>query len=174
MGRKPTISRDRLLDEALALLEGRGLAAVTMRALAARLGVDPMAAYHWFPDKDALLRAAAARAYGRLAPRAPRRSHWQGRVAALAHAYVALLARHRELLRYLTAGDAAPAAAIFDAHFAAAIAPLRLAPRAYRTAQHALVDFLHGFALAGPGLRRRALDDELRVITLGISSLARV
>ena len=170
MGRKRLTSPDRLLDEALALLEQGGLAAVTMRALAARLGLDPMAAYTYFPDKDALLRAAAARAYGRLAPRAPKHARWDRRLAALAHAYVALLSRHRELLRYVTAHAAEPAATIFDAHFAAAIAPLRLTPRSYHTAQHALVDFLHGFALAGP-IDRRALDDELRVIILGISSL---
>jgi len=32
-----------------------GLDGLTMRALGRELGVDPMAAYHWFPDKAAIL-----------------------------------------------------------------------------------------------------------------------
>jgi len=169
--RPPRLSRDLLLRETLRLLEEGGLRAVTMRALAQRLGIDPMAAYHYFPDKDALLRAAAARAYERMrVPRLPRAS-WRARLESLARAYLAMLARSRELLRYVTAHAATTArapAAIFDAHFRDAIEPLRLPPRTREIAQHAFVDFLHGVALAGrvPWPRVRA---ELRVIIEGIA-----
>jgi hypothetical protein len=83
-----------------------------------------------------------------------------------------MLARARELLRYVTADPAAVRAPVraFDAHFRAAVAPLRLRARAYAAAQGAFVDFLHGFALAGvvdPPLLRR----ELRVILAGIEAL---
>ena len=166
------MTRDQLLDETLALLEEGGLAAVTMRALARRLAIDPMTAYQYVDDKDALLRAAAARAYERLdVPRV--RGDWRARLTALAIAYVAMLVGARELLRYVTGDPDALRAPVraFDAHFRAAVAPLRLGPRAYAAAQGAFVDFLHGFALAGP-VDPRHLRRELRVILGGIAAIA--
>ena len=40
---------------ALAIVDRDGLDGLTMRALGRELGVDPIAAYHWFPDKAAIL-----------------------------------------------------------------------------------------------------------------------
>lgn len=47
--------RRAVLDAALALFKESGLAGVTMRGVAARVGVSAMALYHYFPSKDALL-----------------------------------------------------------------------------------------------------------------------
>lgn len=55
MARKALISRDSILDATLALADREGLEAVSMRAVAARLGVTPMALYHHLRDKDDLL-----------------------------------------------------------------------------------------------------------------------
>ena len=49
------LSRDRLVAEAVALADDRGLAALSMRALGARLGVEAMSLYHHVPGKEALL-----------------------------------------------------------------------------------------------------------------------
>jgi AcrR family transcriptional regulator len=49
------INRDAILDATLALAEERGLDAVSMRAVAARLGVTPMALYRHVGDKQGLL-----------------------------------------------------------------------------------------------------------------------
>lgn len=170
--RKPVIDRDRILAAGLALLEAKGLEATTMRAIARRLRVDPMALYHYFDDRDALLREAAARTYAQLAPRRAR--GWRARLGALAVAYVRLLAPSGELLRYLTRhADAARApTARFAAFFREAVSPLRLTPRRFRAAHDAYVDFLHGFALSGamPGDRLRA---ELDVILAGIAACRR-
>lgn len=48
--------RQDLLDAAAALFAANGLDAVTMRAVAARVGVSPMAPYRYFNDKSDLLR----------------------------------------------------------------------------------------------------------------------
>ncbi len=48
------LSRDRIVSEALALVDREGLAALSMRRLAAVLGVDPMAIYYYLPNKAAL------------------------------------------------------------------------------------------------------------------------
>ncbi len=51
------LSRDVLAATALEIVDGEGLAQLSMRRLAARLGVDPMAAYRHLPNKEALLDA---------------------------------------------------------------------------------------------------------------------
>ena len=54
---RPGLHRDRVVAEAVALADEQGLAAVSMRALAARLGVEAMSLYHHVAGKDALLDA---------------------------------------------------------------------------------------------------------------------
>jgi AcrR family transcriptional regulator len=53
--RRTPLSRDRLLAAAVALADSDGLQAVTMRRLAADLGVEAMSLYHHLPGKDGLL-----------------------------------------------------------------------------------------------------------------------
>lgn len=49
--------RERILDIALDLMAQRGASATSMRALASACGLNVAALYHYFPSKDALLRA---------------------------------------------------------------------------------------------------------------------
>jgi len=49
------LSRARVLAAAVELADSEGLASVTMRRLAAALGVEAMSLYHHLPGKDALL-----------------------------------------------------------------------------------------------------------------------
>jgi AcrR family transcriptional regulator len=58
------VTRDAILDAALALLDADGDAGLTMRSLAARLGVTPMSLYHHVTDRAGLLRALSDRLYG--------------------------------------------------------------------------------------------------------------
>jgi TetR/AcrR family transcriptional regulator, tetracycline repressor protein len=48
---RPALSRERILDAALAVIDRDGVSAFTMRRLGAELGADPMAVYHYFPNK---------------------------------------------------------------------------------------------------------------------------
>ena len=61
---RPALTRDRILDAALALADDEGLAAVGMRAVALRLGVTPMALYRYVADKEALLDGLVERLLG--------------------------------------------------------------------------------------------------------------
>lgn len=54
---RSALSRDRVIAEALALADEKGLAALSMRALAGRLGVEAMSLYHHVASKDAVLDA---------------------------------------------------------------------------------------------------------------------
>jgi AcrR family transcriptional regulator len=52
---RPRLDRDRALRAAIALADEGGMGAVTMRKLAARLGVEAMSLYHHVASKDDLL-----------------------------------------------------------------------------------------------------------------------
>jgi TetR/AcrR family transcriptional regulator, tetracycline repressor protein len=52
--RRERLTRERILAEALRLVDEQGLPALTMRALGTRLGVDPMSPYNHVPGKRAL------------------------------------------------------------------------------------------------------------------------
>jgi AcrR family transcriptional regulator len=164
---QPKLSRDQILDAALALLAEAGLPALTMRALARSLDVDPMAVYHYFADKDELLTAAAERSFASLRPRIGAAGDWKSRLRALARAYLRTLLRSRELLLFVT--KAGRVSAPFDEHFFSAIAPLGLSDRDQRTCRDALVDLLHGISLAGEGYDP---DPQLEVLFLGMRALA--
>ena len=55
MGRPPQISRPAIVEASLAIADERGLAGLTMHAVAQRLGVTPMALYRHVDDKADLL-----------------------------------------------------------------------------------------------------------------------
>jgi AcrR family transcriptional regulator len=58
-----TATADRIAETARALLCAEGAAAVSMRRIAAAIGVTPMALYRHYPNRDALLAAVADRAF---------------------------------------------------------------------------------------------------------------
>ena len=61
-------TRDKILAATLALIEGpEGVEGVTMRRVAARAGITPMAIYKHVAHRDALMEAATAAEYARLA-----------------------------------------------------------------------------------------------------------
>jgi AcrR family transcriptional regulator len=55
--------RDKLCDAALEIFAEKGVEGLTLREVAARLGVSPMTPYRYFKDKEAILAAVRARAF---------------------------------------------------------------------------------------------------------------
>src|SRR4051794_2583004 len=60
-GPRRATTEDEILDAALALLDQGGAAAVSVRGIAARVGVAPNAVYTYFPDKAAVIKALVER-----------------------------------------------------------------------------------------------------------------
>lgn len=58
-GRKP-LTREKIVEKAIELLDSEGLEGLSMRRLGDALGVEAMALYHHFPNKDAILDSVAA------------------------------------------------------------------------------------------------------------------
>src|SRR5215510_14285593 len=101
-----TLSRDRVVDAALRLIDAHGLDAVTMPAVAKHLGVGTMSLYRHVEDKDDLVDAVAERVIGGVTVPGGDPADWEGRVvgylrdlrdAALAHPALASILAARGL-----------------------------------------------------------------------------
>ena len=90
-GPKPTLTPDDVVQAAIEIADEEGLSALTMQAVAARLGFTAMAIYRYFPSKEALHDAIVDAGMG-LPPR-PRepRGGWRDEVTQWAHAKRAML-----------------------------------------------------------------------------------
>jgi len=102
--------RSAATDAALAIYQQHGLEGLTMRAVAARVGVTPMALYRYFTNKTELLRAVGEVALGELLSEvrtaiAPLSSARE-RIRVSAQVYIAYWERHPEHYRlvFLEAG----------------------------------------------------------------------
>lgn len=109
--------RDQILAAAMALFEAGGADAVSIRAIAASLGMSPMAPYRYFADKAALLNALWAASIDELL-HCLQSSHVvtdpvQLRHRAMIRAYLDYWGAHVEQYRllYLTQGQGAQAGA---------------------------------------------------------------
>ena len=90
-GSKPTMSREDIVQAAISVADQNGLAALTMYAVAERLGFTTMALYRYFPNKEALIDASVDAAMGTPPPRSGPRQGWRQEVVAWAYAKRAML-----------------------------------------------------------------------------------
>ncbi|WP_052666014.1 TetR/AcrR family transcriptional regulator [Nitriliruptor alkaliphilus] len=101
MGSTVLLSRDGVVDEAIALTRLDGLAGVTMRALATRLGVTPMALYRHIADRDELIRLVADRIGSLVQPDVDPGAGWEQQVRAWATTQREVLRAHPGLAAWL-------------------------------------------------------------------------
>lgn len=93
MPRPPRISRAEVIESACAIADDHGLAAVTMAAVAARLGATPMALYHHVDGKDHLLDLLVEAVLNEVPDAAGEEEGWD-RLEALARGLRAAADRH--------------------------------------------------------------------------------
>ena len=89
------VSRDDMVLAALELLDREGVDAFTMRALAKRLGINPMTIYHHFGGRDGLIGAMSDAVYAQV--KAPEDGTPFDRIEGLLKAYQAQVLRHPAL-----------------------------------------------------------------------------
>lgn len=173
-----TLTRDRVMDGAVALADRDGLEALTIRALAADLAVKPMAIYHYFASKDVLLDALVDRVFAEVPlPRASEDDEsgdgWREPLAARSRAMRDLLARHRWSLSVLEA-RAHPGPATLAAH-EAVLDVLRRSGFSVEASAHAfaLLDaFVFGYALQESMLETAGLPDSPADVRAGMNLAA--
>jgi TetR/AcrR family transcriptional regulator, tetracycline repressor protein len=149
--RRPQLTRERVVAEALAVIAQDGVQALTMRVLAARLGVVPGALYHHVRNKqqlqDLLLDGVLAEVDVHLDPSLT----WPEQLKVLAHRLRAVLEAHPGVAGILKTRD--PLGPHSLALAEAFLAPLHAAGFAEREAGLAfflLVDYTIGFAVSSP------------------------
>jgi AcrR family transcriptional regulator len=94
------VTRERALHAALALADVEGLEGLTMRSLAAALGVEAMSLYHHVPNKEAILDGMVDLVFTEIAP-PPTDTDWKTAMRVRAHSVRAVLKRHRWAARVL-------------------------------------------------------------------------
>ena len=85
-GSKPTMSREDIVQAAISVADQSGLAALTMAAVAERVGFTTMALYRYFPNKEALIDASVDAAMGTPPPRSGPHKGWRQEVQGWAYA----------------------------------------------------------------------------------------
>jgi AcrR family transcriptional regulator len=102
------LTREKVLDAALELVDAEGVEALSMRRLGAALGVEAMTLYHYVPNKDALLdglvdRMLALTRAGIETPYGCGGEPWPVWVRRFAHALRAALLTHPGVLPLVAA-----------------------------------------------------------------------
>jgi AcrR family transcriptional regulator len=101
-GPRPRHTREQVIEAAIAIADADGLEAVTIRAVAARLGAGAMSLYSYVPDKQALVYAMVERVSEELqVPPAPS-GDWRADVRWFARQQRAIVHRHPWLIEALS------------------------------------------------------------------------
>ena len=145
--RRVRLSRDRVLDAALAIADAGGLEALTIRSLAQELGAKPMSVYYHVDNKDEILDALVDVVFSEIALPVPGRA-WRPEMARRAHSARGVLARHRWAIGLLESRRRPGPANL--RHHDAVLATLRAAGFSAAMTAHAyalLDSYVYGFAL---------------------------
>lgn len=144
------LSRGRILEAALRLVDEEGMRALSMRRLGAELGVNPMSIYHHLTDKDAVVSGLVELVFSGMQVRCPEGSSWQQQVCAWAGAYRGLVRAHPNLVLEIVSNAAAvtEAVVLVNEPLYEALEQASLPPTKVVHAADSVVDFIHGFAIA--------------------------
>ncbi len=130
--------RNACVVRGLVLLEQKGLAAVSLREIARRVGVSPHAPYRHFADKSALLAAMAEEGFARFAAQLAgsrgRTSSPRRRLERLGAAYIDFAVEHPHLVALMFGDAFADRAARFPQLHRAALGTFALLTDAVREA----------------------------------------
>jgi len=139
------LSKERVLRAAMELADREGIEALSMRRLAAELGVEAMSLYYYVKSKDDILGGIVDLALTEIEP-ASGGADWKSAVRRSAMSYHETLGRH-PWVNNVTSGSASPA--LFD-YMDALLRRLRdagLSPELSHHAYHALESHVVGSSL---------------------------
>ncbi|MCK9895593.1 TetR/AcrR family transcriptional regulator [Frankia sp. AgB32] len=138
--RRPRLTREEIVDAAIAIADAEGLTAVSIRRVAAALSARPMSLYSHFDRKDDLLALMNDRVAAEILVPEPLPADWRDRLRAIAHRTRDSALRHPWILQvYVGPPRVGPNALRHGEQSAAAVADLPL-PTARRVALLRAVD----------------------------------
>jgi AcrR family transcriptional regulator len=118
-------TEERIADTALKLLEAGGEDGVSMRRVATAVGITPMAIYHHFADRKALLNFVVDREftkYSESLQATPRRGTYESQILTCMDAYIDYAFAHPRIFDYVFA-EPRPGARRFPEDFRARRSP---------------------------------------------------
>jgi AcrR family transcriptional regulator len=98
------LSLDRIVEDALQILDEEGTEALTMRRLAARLGVSTMSTYHHVSNRAELIEAIASHVLKRMVTPDPA-TPWDDAVRLMANSFRDLTEQHPALFRLILTNE---------------------------------------------------------------------
>ena len=102
---RPRLSKQAVVERALALADSGGLDALTIRRLAQDLGVTPMALYWHFRSKEELIAGLAERIWGEIATEVDTTQPWARQLRGVLESLIAVLRAHPAASQLLMAGE---------------------------------------------------------------------
>jgi len=160
---RPALTRQRVLDAAVALADRGGVGALSMRKLAQELGVEAMSLYHHVPNKDAILDGLVDAVFAEVEVPTGEQD-WRSAMRRRADSVRAALGRHPWAIGLLDSRTS-PGAATLRHHdgvlgiLSRAGFPVELAAHAFS----ALDSYIYGFALQEASLPFRDRDEMAEV-----------
>jgi TetR/AcrR family transcriptional regulator, tetracycline repressor protein len=147
--RRRALTRERVVAEALNVIATDGAAALSMRALAARLGVVPGALYRHVRSKEQLCDLAVDGVLAEIGTQADRAPGWPERVKVLARRLRAVLENHPGIAALLKTRDPlGPHSLAVTESFLEALQQAGLPARQTAQAFSLVYDYTLGFALS--------------------------
>jgi len=143
---KRLLNSESIITQAKLLMEQDGKVP-SIRQLALRLGVDAMAIYHYFKNKNALLDAMTLSLMNDIYE-PTLNEDWEGELRRLCVSYLELLDKYSGLLETLLSLKSQGPTETFTVRFNTVVSHLDLEKSIADDALGLLVDYLHGFALA--------------------------
>ena len=160
------LSREKIVEAALALVREEGVAGLTMRRLAAELDATVAVTYHYFPNKSAVVEEVTELVVTQiLAADDPRRS-WRERLLSLMLAQDRELLAHPGIARALVENHDRPAATRWTEAFLAVLLDGGFSPAAAARAFSLISFYINpAFLIERPDVSTERLVDASAVIT---------
>jgi AcrR family transcriptional regulator len=155
------LSRQAILEAALRIVDDEGIEAMTMRRLAATLGVNPMSIYHHLPNKAAVFAGLAELVFADVdSPDPGDGVPWQDQLKDAARAYRNALRAHPNLALQVLSDTSAVSDVVVTTvePFYRALDRAGLSPRQIFESVNTLIDFIHGFSLGEAAVRADTFD----------------
>jgi AcrR family transcriptional regulator len=96
------LTEERIIDAAIAIADGENLTRLTIRRLAADLGVGTMTVYSYFRSKEEILDAIADKVLGELVLPEPPEPGPLGALRSVADGFLTMMRAHPSVMRLLT------------------------------------------------------------------------
>lgn len=164
-GRPPKLSRERILEAALDLIDREGIGGLTMRSLARDLQVDPMALYRHVRDKDDLLGAMCDHLLSDLDP-IDADAPWEPQVRDLAIRLRDRFAARPALLPALASAPVTPAGIVMAGRGIDLLVRAGLDPPTANGAFNAVFSYVLGYAVIEASIPPPADQEPLRAAAL--------